>query len=96
MSTLFQRFVNARMSIQLINQYIKDGGITAEVGTSDVEKGYHLWLLIMNIKTFVSCTPGSTQYRDRAAILKEFEAFAENLNVTKTDPICQTHPSNPH
>jgi hypothetical protein len=90
MTTLLQRFVNARVSIQLIDKYIKDGCFTAEV--SNVEKMPPFPSLTANKQTFTSCTAGSMEYRDRAAILKEFEAAADCLNVERTDPIRQTRP----
>lgn len=42
-------------------------------------------------QSFTNAQSGTHEYMVRAAILKEFEAVAENLHFSQADPIRQTH-----
>jgi uncharacterized protein with HEPN domain len=87
MTTIGMRFSRVLLSIQLINKYIADAEFTEAV-----RKHTHqvVGCSPTIFQTFIASEPGSDNYKDRAAILQEFLAAAENLNLAQSHPLRQT------
>jgi hypothetical protein len=71
--TVLSRLIQARRGIRLINQYIADGDFMKYVRKLHFRHTTH-WT--SRLQTFIESLPHG-----------EFEAVAQNLNISSTDPI---------